>query len=189
MTRSVLLLVAASVAFTGCSQNAADNEPWREANARLIKEHNLKGRDRTIPRTTAPLVDAGKVRPIGALPKAAIAPGVAASLTWGKGLLLAMLGWRRALRTLPSSRTKGVTVVREWSATRRGRQDARLPAGRSSPHTGTTRSPAGRTAKAVEVFSPVRADSQSRRRRRARGANFDSQTRAPRCPHSRPGHR
>jgi len=162
-SRWLILPAAAVFALTACSTNSAGNEPWREANARLEAKYNLKMRSRSVPVTDVPLLAAAKAQPLSALPKAAIAPGVTASLAWGKGALLATLEMEKG-SVYPSQQLNEevITVVREGSAICEvGGKSLELTADSVLYLTpGTTRTlkagPGG--FKALEVFSPVRVD-------------------------------
>ncbi len=161
-TRWLVLALAACAAFTACSRKSS--EPWREANSQLIKKHNIKARERVIPETEVPLgMEAGKARPKSALPKVAIAPGVNATLAWGKGAMLEQLEMEKGAQ-YPSQQLNEevITVVREGSGTCDiGGKTLELAADSVVYLTpGATRSlkagPDG--LKALEVFSPVRVD-------------------------------
>src|SRR5678815_2757309 len=162
-SRWLILSAAAVFAFTACSTKSAGNEPWREANSKLEAKHNLKMRTRSVPETDVPLLAAAKAQPMSALPKAAIAPGVTASLAWGKGALLATLEMEKGA-VYPSQQLNEevITVVREGSATvDAGGKSLELTADSVLYLTpGSTRTlkagPGG--FKALEVFSPVRVD-------------------------------
>jgi gluconolactonase len=162
-SRWLILPAAAVFAFTACSTKSAGNEPWREANSKLEAKYNLKMRSRSVPETDVPLLAAAKAQPMSALPKAAIAPGVTASLAWGKGALLATLEMEKGA-VYPSQQLNEevITVVREGSATyEAGGKSLELTADSVLYLTpGTTRTlkagPGG--FKALEVFSPVRVD-------------------------------
>ena len=117
--RWLALLAAAAVVLTGCAKKTGGDEPWKEARNRLIQQHNIKARTRTIPATEMPLaMDPGKVRPQSALPKAAIAAGVTATLAWGRGAMVEWLTMDKGA-TYPSQQLNEevITVVREGSGT------------------------------------------------------------------------
>jgi quercetin dioxygenase-like cupin family protein len=161
-SRWLVLTAAACLAFTACSKKSS--EPWRGANDQLIKKHNIVARARTIPQTDVPLgMEVGKAQPKSALPKVTIAPGVSATLAWGKGAMLEQLEMGKGAQ-YPSQQLNEevITVVREGSATCDvGGKTLELPADSVLYLTpGATRSlragPDG--MKALEVFSPVRVD-------------------------------
>jgi len=160
-SRCLILTAAACVAFTGCSKKSGD---WHDANAELIKKHNITARVRSIPETDVPLsAEQGKARPKSALPKATIAPGVTASLNWSKGALLEMLEMDKG-SAYPSQQLNEevITVVREGSATCEfGGKTVELAADSIlylAPGTTRTLKAGPDGLKALEVFSPVRAD-------------------------------
>jgi gluconolactonase len=162
--RSLVLPVAALFALTACSRNSAENEPWREANSRLERQHNIKMRSRSIPQTDVPLrLEPGKAERLSALQKATLAPGVTATLAWGKGVLLEVLEMEKGA-AYPSQQLaeEVITVVREGSGTcEAGGKTLELAANSVLYlNPGTTRilkaGPQG--MKALEVFSPVRVD-------------------------------
>ena len=159
-SRCLILTAAACVAFTGCSKKSGD---WHDANAELIKKHNITARVRSIPETDVPLsAEQGKARPKSALPKATIAPGVTASLNWSKGALLEMLEMDKG-SAYPSQQLNEevIAVVREGSATCEfGGKTVELAADSIlylAPGTTRTLKAGPDGLKALEVFSPVRA--------------------------------
>lgn len=161
-SRWLVLAGAACVVFTGCSKNS--DEAWREANVQLIKKHNITARERVIPKTDVPLaMEAGKAQPKSALPKVTIAPGVTATLAWGKGAMLEELEMEKGAE-YPSQQLNEevITVVRAGSGTCEfGGKTVELAADSFLYLTpGSTRAlkagPEG--LKALEVFSPVRMD-------------------------------
>ena len=162
--RWLVLAAAGCVVFTACTKKTGGSEPWRETNDRLIKAHALKTRERTIPATDVPLgMEPGKVRPMSALPKITIAPGVTANLTWSKGLLLEWLEMEQG-STYPAQQLNEevITAIREGSGSCNADGKTLDLASDSVLYLtpGTTRTlkagPDG--LKALEVFSPVRAD-------------------------------
>ena len=108
----VLLAGTLALSLAGCRGRA----PWEAKNDRLIKEHALQGRVRDdIPKAgPAPSLEAGVVAQFEKLPEIALAPGVAARLYWGRGVLLCWLrmdpGAEVARETLPAERI--MVVVR-----------------------------------------------------------------------------
>jgi gluconolactonase len=74
------------IAVAGCS----GGEPsWRAVNERVIDEHRITGRTRELPNVEVPLLlAAGEPVERSRLPAITIAPGVAATLAWGRGALL-----------------------------------------------------------------------------------------------------
>ena len=62
---------------------------WRKRNAAVVRQFDLKTRDRVIPQTDVPLLlDPGQTYETTQLPVINIAPGVKASIGWGEGALL-----------------------------------------------------------------------------------------------------
>jgi hypothetical protein len=122
-----ILPAAAVFAFTACSTKSGGNEPWREANSKLEAKYNLKMRSRSVPETDVPLLSAAKAQPLSALPKAVIAPGVTASLAWGKGALLATLEMEKGAVYPPQQLNEEVITV-----VRRAQRPVRLEANRWS---------------------------------------------------------
>src|SRR5215207_2567295 len=77
----LLLLVVA-----GC---AGGKPAWEDRNKRVIDEHKITGRTRELPPLTVPMVLAdGEPVERGKLPTITIAPGVTASVGWGRGALV-----------------------------------------------------------------------------------------------------
>ncbi|MEO8597760.1 MAG: SMP-30/gluconolactonase/LRE family protein [Candidatus Solibacter sp.] len=162
-SRWFVLTAAALAVLTGCSSQGG-NEPWREFNSKLEKEHNLKMRERAVPEVDIPMgTDAGKALPLSALKKAAIAPGVTATLAWSKGALLANLEMDKG-STYPAQQLNEevITVVREGSATCEvGGKSLELKADSVlylTPGETRTLKAGPNGMKALEVFSPVRLD-------------------------------
>lgn len=83
--RFVLLLLLPLV-VSGC---ADDRPSWAGRNQQVIDEHKITGRTRDLPSVSAPmvLVDGEPVER-AKLPMITIAPGVTASLGWGRGALV-----------------------------------------------------------------------------------------------------
>lgn len=161
---SLALLAAAAAVLTGCAQKSGGDEPWKEANNRLIQQHKITARKRAVPQTDVPLaMEAGKVRPQSALPKAAIAPGVSATLAWGRGAMVEWLTMDKGA-AYPSQQLNEevITVVRQGSGTCEagGRELGLVKDSVLYLTPGTTRTlkagPDG--LQAIEVFSPVRID-------------------------------
>jgi len=94
------------LSLTGCSKKPE----WKSANDNIIKELNIKGRNRNdIPETNiVSNLKPGVVTNISMLPVAEIAPGVKAHLYWGNGSLINRMTLEPnaeiALETLPCER-------------------------------------------------------------------------------------
>jgi gluconolactonase len=80
-------LVGLTVAMAGC---ARDSQPaWEELNQRVIDQHKITGRARALPAVSVPMtLVAGEPVERSRLQTVAIAPGVTATLSWGRGALL-----------------------------------------------------------------------------------------------------
>ena len=94
-------------------------EAWEDRNARYIAENGLTSREREVPEPeVAVAMEAGKVYATADLPGIAIAEGVRASVSWGRGTLLEWLemepGALYPEQTLPGEL---ITAVQSGSAT------------------------------------------------------------------------
>src|SRR5687767_10791074 len=70
----------------GC---ATDKAPWADRNQQVIDQHKITGRTRDLPRVSVPMVLAdGEPIERAKLPTITIAPGVTATLGWGRGALV-----------------------------------------------------------------------------------------------------
>lgn len=152
---AVLLVTAA------CSTSQPE---WASRNQRVIAQHKITGRARTLPAVSLPMtLSPGEPVEGAKLPAITIAPGVVATLAWGRGGLLERVdlqpGASYPRQTLDEEL---IVIVREGSATFEF-------SGKTAELTkdqvlylqpGTTRSmKAGpRGWKAFEVYSPVRLD-------------------------------
>jgi gluconolactonase len=108
------LLVAPFVA--GC---AADTPPWADRNQRVIDEHKITGRARDLPRVEVPMLLAdGTPAERRTLPTITIAPGVTATLGWGRGALVERVDMQ-ANASYPSQTLSEelFVIVQEGSAT------------------------------------------------------------------------
>ena len=77
------------VAVAGCSSGKPE---WADRNQRVIDASKVTGRTRELPAVTVPMILAPGVPVEGAtMPTATIAPGVSATLGWGRGALLERL--------------------------------------------------------------------------------------------------
>ncbi len=139
-------------------------EAWEVRNAEWVKKLELKGRDRAVPDTGVVLgMEPGKVYTPEELPAIGIAPGVGATISWAKGTLLEVLEMEPDAQ-YPAQTMTGelITVVEEGSTTCEldGKTlelgpDAVLYL-TEGMHRALRAGPDG--LKALEVFSPVRAD-------------------------------
>ena len=153
-------LVALAVAV-GCSNGGP---PWADANRRVIEQNGVTGRTREVPGVRMPMALADGV-PVeaGTLPVITIAPGVTATLGWGRGALL------ERVEMLPDAVYPSQTLNEELIVI--GREgSARVEYdGKTAELTkdqvlylqpGSVRSvkAGGNGWKAFEVYSPVRVD-------------------------------
>jgi gluconolactonase len=163
-------LVALTVLIAGCSNGAGSGgtsdaaAPWRAANQKVIDQHKIAGRERALPDVTVPMaLAAGQPVERSALATVTIAPGVTATLGWGRGALLERVEMQPAA-VYPSQTLAEelIIVVQDGSATIDvGGQAMQL----AKDHVlylqpGAVRSmKAGPNGwKAFEVYSPVRLD-------------------------------
>ena len=90
---SAPLSPAVTLVVAACSSNGgsggSSEEAWRDVNQRVIDQHKVGGREREVPAVTVPMTLAAGV-PVerSALATVTIAPGVSATLGWGRGALL-----------------------------------------------------------------------------------------------------
>ena len=83
--RCVLLLLLPLVVL-GC---ADDSPSWAARNQQVIDEHKIAGRTRDLPRVSVPMVlRDGEPVERSTLPAITLAPGVTATLGWGRGALV-----------------------------------------------------------------------------------------------------
>ena len=80
--------LAALIAGVGCSSGGGSPQ-WADANRRVIDQNKVSGRTREVPSVRVPMTLADGV-PVeaGTLSTITIAPGVVATLGWGRGALL-----------------------------------------------------------------------------------------------------
>lgn len=142
----------------------AERPDWADRNDSVIAERGLTGRSRDLPAVDVPVALApGVPVELATLPTAAIAPGVTATLAWGRGALLERLDMEPAAVYPEQQLAEELIIIgREGSATMTF--DGRTVE-LASDHViylepGTTRSvTAGPDGwKAFEVYSPVRLD-------------------------------
>jgi len=81
--------VILSFVISGCS-TATSNEPqWAAVNRKVIEESKVTGRTRELPELRVPMVlHDGEPTEVEKLPSTTIAPGVTATLWWGRGVLV-----------------------------------------------------------------------------------------------------
>ena len=112
-------LRAAFAALTLAAGCASDVPQWADANRRVIEQNNVKGRTRELPGVRVPMTLADGV-PVeaGTLPSVTIAPGVVATLGWGRGALLERLEMRPdAVYPSQTLNEELIVIGREGSAT------------------------------------------------------------------------
>jgi gluconolactonase len=145
----------------GCSNG---DPPWADANRRVIEQNSVKGRTREVPSVRVPMTLADGV-PVeaGTLASVTIAPGVAATVAWGRGALLERVEMgANAVYPSQTLNEELIVVGREGSATiefdGRTAQLAKDDVLYLQP--GSVRSVKAGAAgwKAFEVYSPVRLD-------------------------------
>ncbi len=158
-----LALVVMALGAAACS--GSPNEPsWAGRNQRVIDEHTITGRARELPRVSVPmaLVSGEPVERV-TLPTATIAPGVVATLGWGRGALLERLEMQPgAAYPAQTLNEELILIVEDGSAaiefnggTRQLTKDHVLylqPGTRRSMKAGAD------GLRAFEVYSPVRLD-------------------------------
>jgi gluconolactonase len=153
-------LVGLAILIAGCSRTGG----WEDRNQRVIDQQKITGRTRELPAVAVPMtLVAGEPVASSQLPRIAIAPGVAATLGWGRGALLERVEMQPDAVYPPQTLNEElIIVVQDGSAsidvggrTMELSTDAVLYL-----QPGVTRSmKAGRNGwKAFEVYSPVRLD-------------------------------
>jgi gluconolactonase len=153
--------VAALIVGAGCSNAGPE---WADVNRRVIEQHAVKGRTREVPSVRVPLtLAAGEPVEGGKLPTITIAPGVAATLGWGRGALLERIEMRPdAVYPSQTLNEELLVIAQEGSATIEfdGKTVELTKDQVLYLQPGSVRSvKAGATGwKAFEVYSPVRLD-------------------------------
>ena len=157
------LFVLATVLSCSSLQEHADHA-WKARNAAVVKAHRLEGRDRAVPETDVVLaLEPGETYELGKLPVIDIAPGVSATVAWGKGALLEVVEMKSGASS-PEETLDGelITVIREGSATLNiGGRTLRLEKDDVvylTPGMKRTLLAGVDGATAIEVYSPVRVD-------------------------------
>ena len=157
-----LTIVAAACSSSGSSGGAA--EAWQAVNQRVIDEHKVGGRERQVPGVTVPMTLAAGV-PVerSALSTVTLAPGVSATLGWGRGALLERVEMQPGAAYPPQALNEElIIVVQDGSATIEvGGKAMELSKDQVLYlQPGSVRSmKAGANGwKAFEVYSPVRLD-------------------------------
>ena len=159
--RYVCVSLAAALLGGGCSSEAPE---WAGRNQRVIDEFKVTGRTRELPDVRVPLsLTPGQPVERAALPTATLAPGVVATLAWGRGALLEQVDMQPGAAY--PQQTLGeelIVIVREGSATLQlnGKTVELMKDHVIYLQPGVTRSlKAGPDGwKAYEIYSPVRLD-------------------------------
>lgn len=157
------LIAGGLMSLASCSRSGG-NEPWSAKNAQLISKLNLKTRERVVPATDVPIaMEAGKPQPADTLKKVIIASGVSANLAWSKGAMLEILDMQPNSSYPEQKLAEEVfTAIQEGSATCTvDGQALELQANSLlylTPDMTRSLKAGPNGAKALEVFSPVRAD-------------------------------
>ena len=167
---ALLLLPLVSVA-------CADDRPlWAERNQRVIDEHKITARARELPRVSVPTTLAdGEPVERAALPTIAIAPGVTATLGWGRGALVERVEMQ-ANASYPSQTLNEelFVIVQEGSATIDiGGKTAELTRDRAlylQPGAVRAMKAGPNGLRAFEIYSPVRLDHLAMARQSTAGA-------------------
>jgi gluconolactonase len=165
MARSASSCLRAALAgltfVAGCSSG---DPQWADVNRRVIEQNNVKGRTREVPSVRVPMALADGV-PVeaGTLPTISIAPGVVATLGWGRGALLERVEMRPdAVYPSQTLSEELIIIGQEGSATIEfdGKTAELTKDHALYLQPGSVRSvKAGATGwKGFEVFSPVRLD-------------------------------
>ena len=153
--------LAALIVAGGCSNG---DPPWADANRRVIEQNNVQGRTREVPGVRVPIALAeGEPVEGGRLPTATLAPGVTATLGWGRGALLERIEMQPgAVYPSQTLNEELIVIAQDGSATIEF--DGRT-AELTKDHViylqpGSVRSLKAGAAgwKAFEVYSPVRLD-------------------------------
>ncbi len=94
---SVMVAVVATFTVISCghlrSSRVVDSDAsWFQKNAAVVESFDLKTRDRRLPALDVPEgIQAGNVYELGELPQVELAPGVSATISWGRGALLELV--------------------------------------------------------------------------------------------------
>lgn len=145
-------------------QGGSKKDAWKKRNAAVVRQHNLKTRDRIIPKTDVPLwLEPGQTYELNKLPVISIAPGVKATVAWGEGALLEILEMKpNAIYPTHKLGEELILLVQEGSAQCMVDQ-RKVSLEKDSfiyltPGTQHRLQAGPEGLKAIETFSPVRAD-------------------------------
>ena len=161
---TMAITISVSLSVLSSSVSGDDKSQWRVRNAAVVKQYDLKTRDRKIPDTDVVLKQRpGQVYEAADLPVINIAPGVTATVAWGKGAMLELVEMKpHANYPAESLVGEAITLVQEGSAT--CTTDGRtLQLGKDefvflTPGTKRSLKAGPQGLKAIEAFSPVRVD-------------------------------
>jgi hypothetical protein len=85
-------LVMLTIALVGCSSASSNDPQWAATNKEVIERSKVTGRTRELPQVSVPaLLHDGEPVEASKLPSGDIAPGVKATLWWGRGALVERL--------------------------------------------------------------------------------------------------
>ena len=160
-----VIIAGVTCILAACSSDGgSDGAAWRDTNQRVIDQHKIGGRERDLPDVSVPMTLAAGV-PVerSTLATVTIAPGVSATLGWGRGALLERVEMQPDAVYPPQTLNEElIIVVQDGSATVDvGGQAMELSKDQVLYlQPGSVRSmKAGRNGlKAFEVYSPVRLD-------------------------------
>jgi gluconolactonase len=110
------VLAGLALVLSGCS---GDEPEWTDRNQRVIDQHTLTARTRELPRVTVPMMlAAGEPVERSKLPTVTIAPGVVATLGWGRGALLERVEMQPGATYPPQTLNEElIIIVEDGSAT------------------------------------------------------------------------
>jgi gluconolactonase len=156
-----ILAASFTLALAGCSSSAPE---WAERNQRVIDQGKITGRTRDLPAVSVPmLLQAGAPVERSKLPTITIAPGVKATLGWGRGAMLERVEMEPG--AVYPEQTLGeelIILVQDGSATVAfGGKTATLAKDQLlylQPGTARSVTAGPNGLKAFEVYSPVRLD-------------------------------
>jgi gluconolactonase len=162
----VVLMAAAcsSAADRGSGDPAGSASTWTDRNQRVIDQHKITGRARVLPAVSVPMtLTAGEPVERRTLPAVTLAPGVTATLGWGRGALLERVEMQPgAVYPSQTLNEELIIVVQEGAATMDvdGKAVELTKDAVLYLQPGAVRSlRAGSSGwKAFEVYSPVRLD-------------------------------
>lgn len=150
--------------LAGCSSSSTTDPEWAAVNKAVIENSRVTGRTRDVPQVRVPmLLRDGEPVEANQLPSAAIAPGVAAQLSWGRGALVEQLEMQ------PDASYPDQTLGEELIIVGRDGSAVVEFDGKMAPiakdevlylQPGTKRSVKAGAAgwKAFEIYSPIRLD-------------------------------